>query len=243
MRKAWTIVAAASGAVLAAGSARSATAQTGFEGVITYRTHESGEKGGLMTIATKGNKVRMESGDSAAASQGAWIFDGDAHTSTIIMPSRKMYMRSSTDQPMADMPGMAKKPDDTPPPKIDITKTGRTETVAGVSCDVYHGTTVTEGKTEEGEMCVAKGVGFAMPDMMGGGMGRRNPVEAQRYAALRQVLGNDRGILKITKIVDGKPTVVMEATKVERKSLPNAVFEPPPDYTQFQMPQMGKKPT
>jgi uncharacterized protein DUF4412 len=241
MRRSWKIV-AASGALLVAGGARSATAQTGFEGVITYRTHEGGDKEHLMTMATKGNKLRIESGDSSTAGMGAMIWDGDAHTSTIIMPQRKMYMRSSTDQTMADIPGMAKKPDDTPAPKFDITKTGRTETVAGVNCDVYHGTSVTDGKTEEGELCVAKGVGFFMPGMMNG-MGRRNPTEAQRYAALRQAFGENSGILKATKMVDGKPVVQLEATKIERKSLPDAVFEPPPDYTQFQMPQMGKKPT
>ena len=43
-----------------------------------------------------------------------------------------------------------------------------------------------------------------------------------------------------TKEFRGKKEVVMEATRVEKKTLDASLFVPPPDYTEMKMPGLGR---
>jgi hypothetical protein len=62
---------------------------------------------------------------------------------------------------------------------------------------------------------------------------------AAAYQAMKKLLSGNRGIVKITGMKDGKPISSMELVKVERVSVPDATFAPPPDYTELKIPQMG----
>jgi hypothetical protein len=212
-------------------------AQTGFEGVITYLDHSKSDgKTTTMVQTTKGNKAKFE---GLGGQQGAVIFDGDNHSMIMVQPEKKQYMtvtQADMDQwaamvkPMAEKMQAAKREkggegkDDF---KIDLSKTGRTETVAGTKCEVWRGTTVDEdGTKKEGEVCVAQGVGFAFFDIM-----MNNPMMQAQMQKFKQVLSGGKGVLKFTSIEGGKPFVQMEATKIDRRSVSDAELQPPAGYT------------
>lgn len=242
------------------------TAQTGFEGVITYLDHSKTDgKTSTMIQTTKGHKAKFE---GLGGQQGAVIFDGDNHSMIMVQPEKKQYMtvtQADMEQWAAMMKPMearlkaakqkgAEGRDDF---KVDISKTGRTETVAGTRCEVWHGTTVDDdGTKKEGEVCVAQGVGFAFFDIM-----MNNPMAAQMRGSMqaqmqkfKQLLSGGKGVLKFTSIEGGKPFVQMEATKIERRSVSDAELQPPAGYTgtsmgamiqqaqQMKMLQQGQKP-
>jgi hypothetical protein len=235
MRTVWSSVPMiALGAIFASAGARPAAAQGGFEGVITYEVHQN--KGPATIVATtKGNKLRMDMQASQPGGGGGIIINADAHTKTIIIAQQKKYMVLPDN--MGNPMGGVAQPDKGATPAYTITKTGRTETVAGVSCDVIHGTTVRDGKTEEGEICVAKGMGLNAQiwgSLASGAGAAQNP----QLAAIRDAVGPGNGILKVTSIKNGQPEVVIVVTKIERKSVSDDAFSPPSDYTQMQMPQM-----
>jgi outer membrane lipoprotein-sorting protein len=223
-----------------------AAAQTGFEGVITFQqynksdgTHET------MVQTSKGNKVRW---DGMGGKNSSMIFDGDSHTMIMVNPEEKSYMtvtQADMDQmaammkPMADRMKQKKGASDNDF-KVDLKNTGRTETVAGTRCEVWHGTTMEEGKKKEGEACVAKGVGFALYDVM-----LNNPMTKQMRGSMeesmakyKQMMSGGKGLLKMTSLDDGKTTVDMVATKIEKKSVGDDAFKPPAGYTGQSMSQM-----
>jgi uncharacterized coiled-coil protein SlyX len=235
---------------LAGLTAAPAAAQTGFEGVITFRQlKKSDGTYSTMLQTTKGHKVRWEGmgGDSSVM-----IFDGDAHSMMIVQPEKKTYMtitQADMDQmaammkPMAERMKDAKKgaPDENKDKDfdIDVSKTGRTETVAGTRCEVWHGTTTEDGKKKEGEACVAPGVGLALYDiMLNNPMARGSSRFDAMMAKYKQVLSGGKGLLKMTSIENGKSTVDMEATKIEKKSVGDDAFKPPAGYTGQSMGQM-----
>lgn len=228
---------------LASFAAFPAAAQTGFEGVITYLDHNKGsDKATTMVQTTKGNKAKFEG--MGGEKDAVVIFDGDAHSMIMVEPEKKQYItvtQADMDQmaammkPMQDrMKAEGKGPKDKSDFKMDVTKTGKYETVAGTKCEIWHGTTVEDdGTKREGEACVAQGVGFAFFDiMMNNPMTRqmRGSVQAQ-IAKYKELLSGGKGILKLTSIEDGKPFVQMEATKIDRRSVSDAEFQPPAGYT------------
>lgn len=216
------------GLTFAITGARTAAAQGGFEGVVTYDIHTASAPG-TMTISSKGAKARMEvSGMRGSMGNAVILIDGTANTRTVVIPAMKKYMvlpPSMGAGSGADLP------------KYTATKTGRTETVAGETCSVIHVTTVRGGKTEEGEACVGKGVGFnsQVLDALAGGRG--SAMDAS-MTSLRDAIGAGNGLLKMTTIKDGKPEVAVVATKIERKSVSDDQFTTPPGFTQMQMPSM-----
>jgi Domain of unknown function (DUF4412) len=244
MCRSWKGALAASGIACLIGTARVASAQTGFEGVITFITRGDNGRADTAIQTTKGNKFRYEAG---VGGKGAMIYNGDDHTRTILMAEQKKYMRMTPEDAKAQMSRMSARLDTAPPVKMEITPTGKTETVAGVSCQDFHTSGNVAGRPQEADVCVAKGVGFAMFSMMGeeGMMMAQHRSTADAYKAMRSLLSDNRGILKVTEIKDGKPVVSLEAIKIDQKPVSDAAFVAPPDYTAFQMPQMpgAKSPT
>ena len=234
MHTGWKSFMMITGVALAVGSVRTASAQTGFDGVATFVMH--GENGRVDTAVqtTKGNKIRFES----LGHEGAIIYNGDDNTRTIMMGDRKQYMHVTQAQQEMMMPNKMKT-DAGPPPNVSITPAG-TSSVAGVSCQDYHTTAQVDGKQEEGDVCVAEGVGFT-PTMFMAGQATNNmsPRMAAAYQAMKKLLSGNRGIVKITGMKDGKPVSSMELVKLVRQSVPDAAFAPPPDYTELKVPQMG----
>jgi hypothetical protein len=106
---------------------------------------------------------------------------------------------------------------------------------------VWHGTSIDdEGTKKEGEACVATGVGFELFDIM-----LNNPMTKQMRGSMeesmakyKQMMSGGKGLLKMTTIENGKPTVDMVATKIEKKPVSDDAFKPPAGYTGQSMGQM-----
>ena len=210
-----------------------AKAAAQFEGVITIDIHEN--QGGEMTMVqwTMPNRFRMDmnrvSKDDDGPGSATMIVNRDSKTLTMVMPAQHMYMTTPLVAPKTPAPEQNGKSDDD---LGTLTRTGRTETVAGVTCDVYHGVRTVRGKQEAGDVCFAKGVGF-MPGYLAGAGPMGQGMEA-RFARIGAP--PDAGIMKVTSDVNGKPHVDLEVTKVDKRSLSASDFQPPAGYKAFQAP-------
>jgi hypothetical protein len=210
-------------------SAAPALAQ-GFEGAVTY--HMNPEHPMDMTMSIKGDKIRSDMSGMPGGQQMFMLMDLTALTMTTVMPDHKMYMTM-------DMKGMqAMQHGDKPqhPPKI--TATGQKETLAGRSCDDYQ-ITSDDGKTVE--ICAAKGMGNFMAPQGGpmGGRGGQSPLASLNW--LREnpewakLAADGFFPLKVSNVEGGKKSVVMEATKVEQKSLDASLFQVPAGFSEMKM--------
>lgn len=239
-----------------------AIAQTQFDGVITFHTHSYSGNDATLIQSTSGNKLRLETiyATLGPGTSAVLIADGDAHTLTMLMPGQRHYVRFTEDQMKTLMANgqamaqqMAETHDDVKPrwsKRGTITISGRTDTVLGVSCDVYRDVRDPDsagasrpGEPTELEVCVANGVGFvatqAFSRMIAPDVGGASPAgNASSLAQWAELLKGGRGILKVTSIDGGQSVVRLIATNIDRSPPNGSVFEVPPGYTQFG-PQMG----
>jgi hypothetical protein len=233
------------GLMIASCAAGAAVAQAaGFEGVVAYKMPAKGGAGEL-TQMYKGDKTRTEVSDGKQTT--AMIMDMTAGTMTVLMPPQKQYMvmdLKTMGQGLGGLLGMGKAHKDTGAgaggtaamPKI--TATGRKETIAGHECEYY-----VMGDKGETEVCSAKGLGMFMMGQspMGGGLASLAAVAAMSTNPDAVKLFADGFFpLKVVSVKGGKNEVVMEATRVEKKTLDASLFVPPPDYTQMKMPGFGR---
>jgi Domain of unknown function (DUF4412) len=176
-----------------------------------------------MTQMTKGNKTRLE---GMGRGGGAMIMNGTSRI--IILPEQKQYMElpagfggKDAERESAKHHGIA-------------VKTGKTENVAGISCEDWHYKgTDEDGKPQEGDVCVAKGAGF-MLNRLGGGVTEHMFDEGGQ--AFGDALKNGGGLMKATN--NGK--IAFVAVKAQATSLPDAMFAPPAGYTKMDMSQMPR---
>jgi len=195
----------------------------GFDGVIQFVSYENHpEHPDTMTQMTKGDKMRLE----GMGHGGAMIMNGTSRI--IIIPEQKQYMELP-----ADFGGKAAR-ESVKHHGIAV-RTGKTENVAGISCEDWHYKgTDDDGKAQEGDVCVAKGAGLMV--------GRLTGVTAHMFEeggqAFNDALKNGGGLMKATN--NGK--VAFEAVKAQATSLPDAMFAPPADYTKMDASMMGRPP-
>jgi len=200
----------------------SALAQGSFEGAVTY-TITSHNASPTMVYYVKGNKARMESTFNGHTS--VMLFDGASSKMVMIMPEQKMYMTVGN---MDDM-----QPKDAKIPKL--TRTGRTEMIAGHACEDWE--VQQEGQKGTTTMCIAKG--------MGDFMFARSRME-RSHNALSALLSNPqfREVIKggffPLKIVSMSPddSMTWVATKIESHALSDLLFTVPAGYREFSMPNM-----
>ena len=204
----------------------------GFEGVVTFKM--SGKGGATeMTQMYKGMKSRT----------GAMIMDLAAGIMTILMPQQKTYMVVDMQKAAQGPGGLAgryikldgRNAGDVPAMPI-IKATGRTEVVAGYTCEYY-----VMGKKGEAEVCSAKGMGFfAFGQSPLGGVGSMAALTALAANPDYIKLYKD-GFFPLKMVVTERgQEFVMEATRVEKKSLDASLFVPPPDYKEMKMPGFGR---
>jgi hypothetical protein len=220
-------------AVLLCGLATaSLAAQAGFEGVIEFK--EFNKHGtGTMVQTSKGSLIRIDNfhGGQGKREEPTLILDTKARTMTVLIPENHMYLV----QPLA--PGGGGPAD--PKRQLAFKNSGRTETVAGIKCEIYIGTVIdSHGKTSQFEACLAKGVGFALFDAMGS----RGPgSNASGPDLFRDLAAKNLYVLKAWEFKDGERVPAMEATKVEQKAVPASVFEVPAGFTKMDMPARKKR--
>ncbi|HXG43748.1 MAG TPA: DUF4412 domain-containing protein [Gemmatimonadales bacterium] len=205
-------------------------AQGRFEGTVTYRV--TGERGAAdMTWSVKGDKTRVDM--SGMGGQEMYLLmETGSGTFTSVMPGHRMYMTMDL-RAMAERMGQGEHAH-TPPPKI--TATGKTETIAGRTCENY-----LVGDEPNVEVCAAKGMGFFLAP--GGPMGRgRGPMaslgplqELAKDPQYAKLFAEGFFPLRVTSLEGGARKVVMEATRIEARALDDSLFVVPAGYTEMKM--------
>jgi hypothetical protein len=196
-------------------------AAQGFEGAIQFVSYDrkTGAPQDTLTQITKGSKLRLEGMQHG----GALIMDGDKRI--VLMPERKSYMV---------MPASMMDGDNTVAKRVGTAEnTGKTATVAGVKCEVWHYSgTKDDGTPQQGDACLAPGTGM----MVGKFMGKRMPQYFTGGKALSEALMKGMGVMQASE--NGK--VVFTAVSVKPSSVPDAMFAPPSDYKAMDMGSMGR---
>ncbi len=189
-----------------------------FEGVIhatmtagnSVMRHESAVKGEMMRV-----DMQLEQNQTSTA-----IFNGKTGEMFFLMPQMKTYMVFGGMKEV--VAGSAS--------QATLEETGRTETIAGYKCAEY---VVRDGKTVV-EFWATTGLGrfvaFAEVQKNRG----KSPPWADALA--------EKGLYPlrtVTKDRRGKVQTVIEATRVEKKSVSDDLFKIPEDYQKFGMPNLG----
>jgi hypothetical protein len=202
-----------------------------FEGKVAMQMNKAGDPAQPMTFSIGHGKSRIDIEHSGHAA--AMIFDPAKQEMTILMPEQKMYMvQSLAKQMTAAEETVTGKSDD-----VSVQQTGEHEKVLGYDC------TKLISKSKEGTttMWVTDQLGTFMGlgsggNPMGGMGGRRGGMRGGASAPASQpweaaLKGKDLFPLRVvTTGADGKESLRMEATSVQKESLPESTFTPPADY-------------
>jgi uncharacterized protein DUF4412 len=238
----------------------SAAAAQVFQGMIRFTVHDENGRTTEITQLSKTGKTSFMAAESGKPG-GGLIMDSTAGTMTMVDGEHKTYTvvnLVAMQQMMKGMAGMAKgmqrgsESDAAGGPKGTITATGRSEVVAGVTCQVYAYEGTNNGTHDTGEVCLAKGAGLMVGgDVMGqmpGMMGMQRQTMQQRlqeWGPLGTMLTQGYGVLKATNYEDGKLKGSLEVTAFQRGAPPDAAFHPPAGFTQKSMGDMmggGRRP-
>ncbi len=222
------VAALAAGFVLVSPAAMAAQS---FEGTVTYTMNPTSGKPGQLVYHVKGTRVRADVTGATGGPPGGMymLMDATAGTMMSVMPAQKVYMTM-------DLKAMARqmKPDGGREKRGKITKTGKSETIAGHKCDHY-----LVGEKQDSDICAAKGLGMFMGGsaMGSGGKGMFGGLPAG-FEEYEEFAKDGFLPLKISAIRNGKEEVVMEATSVEKKRLDPSLFAVPAGYQQMDMGKM-----
>lgn len=194
----------------------------------------SGSSGSSMTIdmKLKGDKIRMEYTMPGLPSMRgtATIIDGGAKKSYTLMPASKEYMETDLDTAKKGAPPV---PPSTKPKPV-VTKTGRTEKVAGYSCEVV--SVAEPGTRAHTELCVSKGLTF-----LGMGVGPFSKLGSE--AGFGEALEGGFPLRMETFDTTGASIVKMEATRIDKTTEPDSEFQIPPGYKKMSTGSAGKWPS
>jgi Domain of unknown function (DUF4412) len=209
-------------------------AASAFEGKVTLAI--TGEKGKPMNLnySMKGQKLRTDI--EAEGKAISTIMDVPKLEMITLMAEQKMYMVMPIKKPVEN--AMEKHQGDAD--KMDVQRTGKTETILGYKTDQIIVTDKEKGTVTE--IWVAPDLGAFMGlGNSGGGSpfgGRKNAAAAAKWE--EALKGKDGFPLRvITRDAKGKESFKMEATKIEPGALSDSLFVPPADYQKFEMPDMG----
>jgi len=204
-----------------------------FEGTIHLKLSGSGTGESMtMKMAIKGDMQAtvMEMPASAGPMAGMEmrsIFDGKANTVTVLMP---MPPGMPAMPGMADAKGFKSVTDlskispsgEQSDSKVEIKKLGTSEKIAGFDCDDYE---ITQGSGKVTRACITQSLGRFIFPGASGSMGRRGGSAPPEWA---KAFGNRAAFPLKVWTPDGK--IAMEATSVERGSVPASAFEIPAGY-------------
>ena len=224
-------------ALAALGLCAAPLAAQGFEGVVTWKVTAMGRD---MTQYYKGSQVRTEM--EQEGHHAVMLMDNASSKWTMIVPEQKMYMTMDFKTMSERAKGMKKDELATAQPKV--TKTGKTETIAGRTCEVYD--IQGQNDPETMEVCAVHGMGYFL-------MGSANPMarrpgpntmmtDMAQNPAFHEMFKDGFFPLKVTRIQGGKSEVMMVATSITPKSVDASEFTVPAGYTEMRMPMMPQRP-
>ncbi len=204
-----------------------------FEGDITMQILKPKESPKTFTFELKSPKFRIEAPPEALgnpnnpmAAQGlSMILDTPAKKAYALLHAKKQAMVIDFAQMKnARLPGVGiagpSTPGGPPPEKPNIEKTGKKDTVAGYSCEIYK---ITQKDGRHAEACLAEGIKWM--DLTDFGM--QSP-EMAFAAALTDM--NHFPLRMITFSAANVEESRMQATNVDKKKLDDSRFVVPPDY-------------
>jgi hypothetical protein len=162
------------------------------------------------------------------------LMDLSANAQTMLFPQTKTYTTVDWGEMTEEAADETGKDSSIDFPKV--TSAGKTETIAGVTCQHWL-------IGDKMDMCLAQGLGY-----FGGGSGGildkvKNPALREKFKA--QLDANpefakfaEAGAfpLKIANIENGQAKTIMEVTSVERKSLDDSLFTVPAGYKKTEIP-------
>jgi hypothetical protein len=191
-----------------------------FEGEITMNVTEAGKPPHTITYDVKGTKMRFDSPAEQSGPMGGGyvIFDTTNKKMTAVNDAKKSAFIMDVNAMGAQNPAMAQAAQTKP----NVEKTGKTDTVAGYSCEIWH---VSDEKGS-GDVCVAKGISFPK-------LGRGAP-------SWQSMLEDGFPLRAVMNDSTGKEKDRMEVTKIDKKSLDDSRFEVPAGYQTMNMEDMMK---
>ena len=198
-----------------------------FEGKVNFKI-TTGGKPQELAYSIKGDKLRIDM--PGTKGMGGMIMDTTKKETTIIMDEQKMYMTMAMPETTAtDRGGKTE--------EAKLEKTGQTEKILGYLATKF--TSTSQGTTTE--LWLAEGIGtflsMAGKSPMGGGRKGSSP-EAQSWE--KALAGKDLFPLRVVgKDKSGKESYRMEATAINKQSIPDSQFAPPAGYQKFDMGGMG----
>ena len=207
-------------------------ARAQFEGQIDIKvtTNEGSEaRESNISLFLKNDMVASQvTGAGGESRRGRFIVRPDKKVLWIVNDDRKMVFEQSLENNTPS--DSTSKPEQRPKP--DITKTGKTATILGYSCDEY------VSKNEDGETsiwCTSKlgnvfeGLANSMGQMTRSRMRRGGPDWKSEFV--------DKNLFPLKSVTtkDGKISSTQEVTKIDQRILDASTFEIPEDYKKQSM--------
>jgi hypothetical protein len=232
---------------------RVAAAQA-IQGMIRFTVHDEGGRTTEITQLSRPGKTSFMAAEVGKPG-GGMIVDSSAGTMTLIDGEHKTYTVINMAAMQAMMQGMAGMAQgmthhgrdstaESEARKGTITPTGRSQVVAGVTCQVYAYDGTNDGKHETGEVCLARGAGLMvsgsmnMPGMFGMQQRQSMQQRLQAWGPMGAMLAQGYGLLKATNYEDGKLKGSLEVTALQRGPAPETAFQPPAGFTEKPMGDM-----
>lgn len=202
------------------------TSAADFEGTIKLKMTAERGQSLPMSLSMKGGLTRMDM--QADETQTSMIMDPAKQTVTILMPEQRMYMVHAI--PQHAMAGAQDKADDT-----TVEKTSVREKILGYDTTKY----IAKSKGETTEIWITEELGTFAGLGAGGGMGGpgQAPGKGRGAQAWEKAFKGKQAfpLRVITRGKNGKEDFRMETTAVEKKSLPDSLFQPPAGFQKLDM--------
>jgi len=212
----------------------------GFEGEIDAVVKKSGPAATPTSVAAliKSGKFRFDVpeglGGSASRMLGPKsyvVYDSGAKKVSVVSDSRKQVIVIDMNKSAEQMKNIGRGGESGgapqgPPQKV--TKTGKTETIAGYSCEDWE----ISSDHREGTVCVAhEGISwFTIPAAV---------IPSERSWMLELLDGKHFPLKFVDYAKDGvTEETEIEITKIDKKTLPDSAFEYPPEYRVMDLGQM-----
>ena len=205
------VVAFSAAGVYAAGS---------FEGEVDMKMTTHNGKTMMMDYFVKGHKMRTQMDSDDGKFSGGAIYDVQTNQMIMVMDKQKMYMVSQL-HPEKFHYGNDK--------HFKLTKTGRTLSILGHSCQEWDYTS----DDDNGKVWMASGIGNWWAEEMAA---QADKMPSDQRALVKAAIEQKLFPLKWeSDDKSGNEKSGMEAVKVEKKSLPSSMFAPPAGYKKFDM--------
>jgi hypothetical protein len=224
-----------------AGLALPAHAQKTFEGSIAYNV-DMGDRQMQISFSARGRKVRQDitMTGSPVFSEGTFqLFDYDKEQIITVVPGMKRYMVMDLKALRQSMAKDAAR--DSTAEKLlgGITATGRKETVAGLTCEVY----VVKDRPGD-EWCITSALGHFLGFEGGGARnasgGAPSPGSNPALAQVMRTFKDGAVALRVRMTGPDGKALTMVATKVDRTPPAASLFSVPAGFEEMQNPMLPR---